>query len=92
MTIKEEREIRRKRRAIKRAEKERRRAEYRARKERRVRVRAGGPILVAPPEPTLASLRTYYPLYFCSACGGIKRQDFMYDDELCLACHDGGIK
>lgn len=91
MTIKEEREIRRKRRAVKRAEREKRRAEYRARKERRARVREGGPIVVGSSEPTYAALRNYQPLYFCSACGGIKRADFMFDEDVCLACHEGGI-
>lgn len=92
MTIKEEREIRRKRRAIKRAERERRREEWRLRKERRVNARAGGPIIVPAQDPTFAALRTYYPIYFCEACRAIKRQDFMFDEDVCLACHEGGIR
>lgn len=92
MTKKEEREIRRARKAIKRAAREKRRAEFRARKERRERIKNGPPIIVPSQDPTFVGTRTFDPLCYCEACRGMMRASFMFDEDICLACHDGGIE
>jgi len=91
MTAAEDRALRKKRRAIKRQEKERNRAERDLRRQRRERIRTGGPILVkADPEPGACyyALRNYHPIWFCETCRTIKREDWMFSETECLGCHD----
>jgi hypothetical protein len=88
-----DREIRRKRRAVKRSEWAKRRAERLARQARRETIRNGGPILVEPdPEadPCYRALRNFHPLRFCESCREIKREDWMKTETICIGCYEGG--
>ena len=88
-----DREIRRKRHALKRQERERRRAERLERRTRHERIRNGGPVLVKPDldsDPCYRALRSFHPLCFCESCREIKREDWMKTETICIACYEGG--